>query len=403
MTDEQKVTTMVRDLQIDNTLIAFQNISNVIQKATGLLPKRVIPIVQRLCDSYSKTTIVVKVGLADTCAVLSKFIIKSYRIMQRGINDKDRTVLIALANQLNTDIINKLKAFVESSRTDLLEIHSQLLLEASGVAVENLLKMRHELEVDLLQRSEELAKKAAECAVNKGTIASLAFQKEIFEKTLVNSMGTKEETIDEINRLKELIPEYENEIQQHRDTSTQERESLWIFSWKVRDIHHDNGERIARENLNRLIERIRILEGIVGTWSDIDLVERVAEITNELAILDTMKTHLTEEYALIKQFYDEVETKFYATIEEINQISQSVGTVDVNSMKMIDELCRAVQIGQESIVSAYGKMQTHLQTIDVDEDFLLPSVLDALQLINMADPYMGTAKIQSIRQVLAIQ
>ncbi|CAF3408304.1 unnamed protein product [Rotaria sp. Silwood2] len=402
--DEQaKITKMIKELHPDSTLIAFNNISNIIKKATGKLPKTVIPIVQQLCNSYSKTTITIKLGFADSCAVLSKFVIKSYCVMQRGMNKDDRKVLIALEKQLNTNIINNLDAFVESSRSELVQIHSELLREAVGAGIAKLLKKKDELESDLLRRLEELTNKASECGTNQGKIESLLFEKQSFEKALANSMGTKEETTAEIVRLKGQILDYEDKVQQHRDTCSEERGSLWIFSWKVRDVHIDNGERIARENLNRLIGRIRDLEQIVHNWSDIDLGQRISDIAAELTIYDAKKIQLENDYMLLKNLYDQVEKNFYATIEEIDKISRSTGTIDVESMKMVDELCLAVQSGQESIVSAYGKMRTHLQVIDVDEDFLVSSVLDALQLINMTDAYMGTTKIQNIKQVLALE
>ena len=47
-----------------------------------------------------------------------------------------------------------------------------------------------------------------------------------------------------------------------------------IFSWKVRDVYVDNGERIARENLQALNERIRLLDAQVAGWSDSNFTNR---------------------------------------------------------------------------------------------------------------------------------
>ncbi|CAF3866817.1 unnamed protein product [Rotaria sp. Silwood1] len=401
--EQAKVTKMIREIQRDDTLTAFSNISDIIKKATGMLPTDVIPIVQQLCDSYSKTTIVIKVGFADTCALLTKFLIKSYRVMQRGMNEKDEKVLMGIEKQLNTDIITQLEEFVESSRSELVEIQKQLLLKASGDKLTNLLNERDTLEADLLRRSMELANKASECGANQGKIDSLLYEKQMFEKAVTDSVGSKEETMQEIRNLKGQITFYENQVQQHRDTHTEERQHFWWFSWKVRDVHQDNGERLARENLNRLLQRIRDLEGIVNNWSNIDLIKRVTDVKAELGNCEVKKSSLESEHTLLKKLCDQVEKRFYATIEEMEEIYRNSGTRDHNSLIVVGELCVAVQSGQESIVSAYGKLRTHLRAIDIDEDLLVSSMLDALQLMNMADAYMGVTSVQNVRQVLALE
>ncbi|CAM4808232.1 unnamed protein product [Rotaria magnacalcarata] len=414
MTDERQMVTFnaseqarivkaIKGLQSDGALTEFKNLSETIKLATGMLPQKFIPVLQKLSASYSITTKTIKVGFADSCAVLSKFVIKSWCIIQRGMNKEEENALMTLGNQLNTDFKNELAKFVDLSRSDLVNIYSQLLLETAGNKIEDLLKQKDALEIDLLQRSEELTNKSSQCGTIRGKIDPIKYQQQIYNIAIRDSKAAKLEMNEEITRLKSQISDYEQKVKQNRDTRRKERGRFWIFSWKVQDVHIDNGERIARENLNRLLDRIRVLEKRLNNWSSRSFTEQMKKATTSLSRYETMKIQLEKEHKNLKELYEQTEQKFHVLIQQIDEIYRSTGTANVKSIKTVNELCFALQTGSESLISACNKIRTHLARIDLDPNSLVDAVLDALQLINMGDEYNDSTKIKDIKRVLALE
>ncbi|CAF5000490.1 unnamed protein product [Rotaria sp. Silwood1] len=282
----------------------------------------------------------IKEGLADSCAILSKFVIKSWRIIQRA-------------------------KFVDSSRPDLVNIYFQLLRNTTGYNIEDLLKEKDALEIDLLQRAEEVTNKSSECGRIQGKIDSIEYEKQIYDIAIRDSEAAKSEMKEEIARLKAQIPEYKKEIEKYRHNYSEERQSAWIFSWKIQKTRKDNGKRIAREHLNGLRGRIHVLERKLKNCS-----------------------------------HNHTEQKFHAVIEKINKIYETTGTVNVKSITAVDDLCRGLQTGSEALISACDKILSHLEGIDLDPNSLIDAVLDALKLINMADEYNDSTKIKDIKRIL---
>lgn len=192
-------------------------------------------------------------------------------------------------------------------------------------------------------------------------------------------------------------------IKEHHDTRKQDRQTLWIITWKVRDVYVDNGERIARENRDRVLDRIRALEERLKNWSIRSFTKRVKSVTSSLSQYEPKKIQLEKEQQTVKQVYDQAEQKFDAIIHQIDAIYRSSGTVNVKSIKTVDELCLALQTGSRALISACEKIQSHLAKIDVDPKSLVDAVLDGLQLINMADDYNDSTKIKDIKRVLALE
>ncbi|CAF3926629.1 unnamed protein product [Adineta steineri] len=351
--EQVRIANGIKELKPDNSLTNFSKISDMIKKATGMLPVDLIPILQKLSDSYSNTTMLLKANFAHAAAISSKFVVKGYRVIQRGMNNDDEKVLKKFEQQLNTDIINKLDALVESSRSELLEIYKQALQNARSKKVTTLLTEKDELETNLTRISEELTKKSSECGANQEKIEALSYEKQLFEKALQDPTGAKKEATKKIKILRLQIPAYENKVQQHLDTPSEERGSFWIFSWKVRGIHIDNGIKITREKLNRLIQRINTLEAIVANWSNIDFVNRVSKLNGELRTYKGKQSPLEHEYKQLKKSYDLIGKNFETVIQEIDEVYKSTGTDDINSFKMVNELVDAGYYGVQSIAEAY--------------------------------------------------
>jgi chromosome segregation ATPase len=401
--EQAKIVKALKGLQSGGALTAFKNLSETIKIVIGMLPKKFIPILQKLSTSYSTTTKTIKVGFADLCAILSKFVIKSWRIIQRGMNKEDKNALITLRNELNTDFKNELAKFVDLSRSDLVNIYSQLLFETPGDKITQLLRRKDALEKRLLRLSENLTNISSEYGANEGKIVSIEYQRKIYGLAIRDSKTAKLDLKAEILELRRQKPYYKNQVQQHRDTRTEERGRFWIFSWKVRDVYIDNGERIARENLNRLLDRIHDLEERLKNWSSDYLTEQMTEATANLPTYKAKRSHLEREHRRLEKWYNGTKKNFSAVIQRMDTIYQSTGTVDIKSIKAVDELCHALQTGSEALISACDKLRTHLATIDLDPNSLVDAVIDALQLINMADEYNDSTKIKDIKLVLALE
>ncbi|CAF4033558.1 unnamed protein product [Rotaria sp. Silwood1] len=398
--DQAQIVKLLQELKSDDALTALKNLSEIIKIATGILPEKFIPVLQKLFTSYSTTTQMIKEGLADSCAILSKFVIKSWRIIQRGMNKADANALITLGNQLNTDFKNELAKFVDSSRPDLVNIYFQLLSSTTGYNIEDLLKEKDALEIDLLQRAEEITNKSSECGRIQGKIDSIEYEKQIYDIAIRDSEAAKSEMKEEIARLKAQIPEYKKEIEKYRHNYSEERQSFRIFSWKIQKTRKDNGQRIAREHLNRLHSRIRVLETKLTNWSNDDLTKKLEEATSILQKLEAEKKDLEKQHEILKSSHNHTEQKFHAVIEKINKIYETTGTVNVKSITAVDDLCRGLQTGSEALISACDKIRSHLEGIDLDPNSLIDAVLDALKLINMADEYNDSTKIKDIKRIL---
>lgn len=506
--EQTKIAKMVREMQPDNTLTAFKDLSVIINKAIDMLPIKVIPILQQLRVSYSSTRTTIEVGFTSSSGMFSEFIIKSWQVMQHGMNKNDKKTLMDIGKQLNTIFVNDLDVFVESSRAELVQIQSQLLLEATGGKVQNLLDRRNNLETDFLQLSALLKNKSSECGINQGiidvlelsaivskigiairgnetTVDALEWVKSLIKSEAIklkehlndpkkkkekqhdcpseggllsrlwqklrnsrighmarsawerfkklmgltdsfdettetpkcstnqgiefsgeftrNMNAVKEEIMTVIFKLKEQILEYKNKIQEFRDLRLEERGSFWIFSWKVRDIYAGNIKKTIEENINRLQERTYFVRDIFENGSILDLVKALLDGKESLPFYKAKQIQLERERKEFQVRFDQVSKEFYAVIEEIDEIYRSTGTVNIESMKMVDELCRAVQSGQESITSAYAIMRIHLSAISIDSDLLVASVSYSLQVLNMIDRYLDTTKIEDLKQVLTLE
>jgi len=512
------VTTMIQQLQPDTALVSFKDLSTTIAKANDLLPEKLIAILQELSASYSITKTQIEIGFIDSSNLLSEFVIKSWRVMEFGMNKDEQQTLMTLGNELNIVFIDQLETFVESSRSQLVEIHSQLLLEATGERIENLLEKRNELENHFSQISTELKAKTSECKINQGTIdllrlvalitkvhsefnkdQALASSLEVVKKlsTNVPANSTATNMMEQINSCKnkiqsfrEQLPEKKRSIsrftkkfrdmnvgdlaasarnnlnkfmermnnpdetgsvltseqtqtiidtlQQGKDVLSKVTESwqtikdeiqtvvtklneqindcktkmgeyreqgppLSILSWKVRSICVTHGRKILEENINRLLERSNFLSDVIESGSLIEFVKTVLNGKDSLTSYEEKQIQLEQECQQIQERYDQISKEFYAVIDEINEICQSNGTSDLESIKMVDELCRAVQNGEQSIVSAYTLMRIHLSAIDIDQDLLVDSVLDALQVLNMIDGYIDTRKINDLKQTFGLE
>ncbi|UJR12239.1 hypothetical protein I4U23_016416 [Adineta vaga] len=374
----------------------------MINNCTGLLSNDHISILQELAVSYAHTTRAIKVSFADTCAILSKFVVKAYHVMKHSMNKKDEETLQNFEKTLKIDVLNQFNSFENSSRNQLIEIHSKLLIKAHGAKMKALLKQRTEEETKVETKAEELKKKYVELSIIQTNIESLRYNQSILEKAMNDSEKAKKYIEVEIQRLENQISSYEQKLLDHRNTRTKEYRKSWIYSWKIRDVIKNNGESIARENLYRLLDRIRTMKHTMKYWSNENVVKRLTVIKYNLTRLLNDSNSQEKLYKKYNESYNQAETKFFKIIKEIESIEETTGTVNVKSMEAIDRLARAVQSGQESFVDAYSAVRRIIGSLDLNPDLLTQSILYALQFLRMGDDYMKTTRIDDIRRLLGI-
>ncbi|CAF1573468.1 unnamed protein product, partial [Adineta ricciae] len=196
------VTRTIKELKYDNTSKSFSDISKMIEKLTGILPAEVIPILQTLSHSYAKTTAKTKLKFAYISGILSKFVIKAYRVVQHGMESDDEQILKSFKEQLKTNIIDDLHEFSDTAQNELLDIHKRLLPKAQANKTAHLMKKIDNLKADLLLFKSKFKKITSERNENQGQIDSLRFEKKVFEEAYKDLQKAQEETKKELNKLK---------------------------------------------------------------------------------------------------------------------------------------------------------------------------------------------------------
>lgn len=500
----------------------------MIDKAANILPIKVLPILHQLNISYLTITTKIDTGFTSTADILSQFIMKSWKMIQHGMSQDDKIDLINIEKQLNSALIDQLHVFAVSSSDALINIQSQLLLEATGGKIQNLLDKRNELEIEVLRLSLLLRNKSSERAFNQNIInllerplsssrinltisrdqtitdtirsiknISSRFNGEYeternkiklvaaklkenaqrcktnlqerrnslfdrrrpffsmrqnfrnahagdmsknFRENLRNFMtpsdlfGDANETIacnidQEMNhlreqgtkistkfinhseiinkeimaitiKLKDQINEFKNKIEGHLKYRLEQQAMVLIYSSKVRNVHTKNDQKLIQENIHRLIKQNNLFQNILQNRSTDELVNTLLDENKPLSFYKTNQIELEKQYKDIKEHYDRVLQQFYSFIAEIDKIYRSTGTVNVESMKAVDELCRAIQSGHESITSTYVIMRLQLLAISVDPDLLVSSVIDAIKVLNMIDSYLDTRKLGRVKQLI---
>ncbi|CAF1171510.1 unnamed protein product [Adineta ricciae] len=400
---QDRIKTVIRELQPDNGLLIFKRLSQVISMATGTLPKKLMPSLQRLSNSHSKTTKRVKDGLAVLSAVLSKFVIKSWWIIQRGMNREDEDALKTLTNQLNITFKDELAKFTELSSKDIFNIYSQLFLERiNNDETQKLLEKRRSLDADLSEQKAKLTNKYFEWSANEGQIEYIKDLKRFNDLAILNSKKARLAMRTELSRLKAQIPDYQAKVKPHSGNYTEEPQGIGLLSWNVQTFYIDTGETIARENLNRLLNRIRFLEEKYKNWSSTRLIKQRRKTASELKKYEERKVQLEHEQNEFQKQYNKTKQEFDTIIQQIDRLHLSIRPADTDNTKLVHDLWYALQTGSNTLISACNSIQNHLNIFDVDSKFLVDAVVDALKLINITDEYNDSTMIKDIKRVLEI-
>jgi len=381
-------------------LQAFKNVSGTINNATGNLPPESIPHLQKLAISYAQTSQTFKVGFADACAVLSKFVIKSWLILRRGMNQRDKDSLINLKNQLNIDFTNISSEFIETARSSLINIFSQLFIEVGGQQAKDLLNKTQNLEIQLEEASKELVNITSQLSAVDGDIDSLTYRMQYYDKAAADLQAAQRELKAKLNELQQQVPYYQQLVKKHRDSGRKVRRTGFLFFWRRETIQIDNGEKIAKENLDRLYERIDQVKRSLRTQSKTSLTKEKNKILKILQQKRNYQKILQSKYQPIQLRYDELDREFNSTVSLLNQISHSNEHAQNQATESVDQLSDILRAASDTIISVSNKLNSSLEKLEQFPSALVEAVSDATQFICMADQYSNSMVLDDIKRII---
>ncbi|CAF1202512.1 unnamed protein product [Adineta steineri] len=388
-------------IQQDSVIKPFLDLSTAIRAAIGMLPEKLKPKLYELYDLHSSINMNIKDTLSSGCATATKFVVKGWIVMKRGMNKENEEFLNNLRSEFICDYVEKLQKFTEKGRTDLNVIHKTLMLEASDDQREGSLKEFSELERQFLENAKEKTDRALEKSKNQGQIELLKNEIQICERAIQNSVARKNQMTKELDRLKEVKPEYEKEVREHYDPSRRIKIKHKTRLLEVREIYSDNGERIAKENLTRLTERIEDLETTLNNWSAKEFEKRLDVAKANLTDVERKQEELAHRCSLSETEYRRSKEECERVSKNIKIVHQQTGTQYPESIKMVDSLANDIQNASVSLIRINATIKQHLQQTDNRPKSLVLSMIDALKLIAMADECFGTNNIDDIcRQVV---
>jgi hypothetical protein len=326
--DRTLVANTMKTLKENEAIKTFKQLSDVIKESTDLLPPKAAPSLARLATAYSVIDIAIANGLTQADDILTEFVVKSCEVLQRGMSDTDQALLNEIGNQLNYDFTRQLPVFNDECREELIDIYKDILEQTGGERLQNLIKMRKPLEVRVVESSRGLENLAKQLARAQGKVDALNYDIEMSERAIqINSVmeavvgegraasvrdffregfkifdrikkslqvdtpaPIKEVVTEELIKLKRQILAQQRAVQERRNTQWDDQESFWLFSWKVREAHLDDEERLACEKLWSLLEQTAILSDRLSnldSWSTDEFKKLMTSAKEELRTAET--------------------------------------------------------------------------------------------------------------------
>jgi chromosome segregation ATPase len=286
-------------------------------------------------------------------------------------------------------------AFVKHSVDALIDVQSALIRKATGGAnIEPLLNRRQQLEQLLLAKIREEHGNLVQSGSNQGEMERLEFDVVYLTERKRDTKAAKARMEQELERLNGQISQYEDAVQHHRDERREVHGSFFIFHWKVRDEYKDNGERIAKDNLHRLLQRISALQQEKNQTDDSQLHQRLGDVQQRLGEVRGKQLALNDKTVHLAAERQAIQAEFDAVVTEIESIYTAHGTRDVEAIQLIKALANGVHDGTKSLSNGYSSLVGNLELIDTHPTLLLQAVLAGLKLIRFSDEMNGDDMLQ---------
>jgi len=367
-------------------------LSDIIKIAIGRVPQDVTTLLVQVNEQYLSVDHQIKVRLASTSAKLSKFVILSYSaIRSNSLSPADVTKMNTLVSEEHlAAVIASMDGFVKSSRDSLIEVQSALIKKATGGGnIEPLLTRRQQLEPQLLAKIREEHANLVQSGSNQGEMERLEFDIEYLTERKRDTKAAKARMEQELSRLNGQIAPYEDAVQAHRDERREVHGSFFVFHWKVRDEYKDNGERIAKDNLNRLLKRIAALKQEKDQADDSQLQQRLGDAQQRLGTVRGQQEALGKDSQRLSAERTALQKEFDDVVAEIESIYRQHGTRDKEAIEMITTLADGVHDGTISLSNGYSSLVGNLGLIDTHPTLLLQAVLAGLKIIRFSDEMNG--------------
>ena len=392
-----QVLTAIKFSEPDRTLLPFKDLSKKIENVTGLLPEKYTPTLQKLAASYSAVSYTMGVSLADLSVTLSKFVDRSWNTIKHGKKKRDKDYLMNLRKQLNTSFINELAIFVNSTKFALSDIHAELSNTKVGNGATDWSNKKKTLEETLLRLFERIKNDSSQCIENERRIDMIKARQIDQIEAEGDIDTTKLYLKQEIENLEKQVPKYKQRLQESRDICREEKRCSFLFC-KSERVCQDNGQRIAQELLDRLLQRIRDRKERLENYSSISTVEPTNNDTKILQFYEEKKTKLEKRIEELNKQFNLTKEEIDAVNRKLHQTDQSMGTVSVKSIESVAELSHSVGNGSEALIKAGDKIRIHLVNLRQNSDELIDAVLHAIKLLNIADGYNNVTTMKDIAQ-----
>ncbi|UJR12238.1 hypothetical protein I4U23_016415 [Adineta vaga] len=264
-----------------------------------------------------------------------------------------------------------------------MDIYSQLFIEKGEITLEQL--------------SKELTNVTSRLGEINGAIESLKYREQFYDTAIRDSKTARSNMKEKLKDLKSQILHYEQMVEKYRVVKT----GSW-FSWKLERIRIDDGERIAKENLDRLHQRINEVTMSLKARSIRNPFGEKRKVRQYLAVKEKEKNILENEYQPIKLQYDQVDQEFNVTINQLDQIFQSNEFTQNKATESVNQLYNVLRVASDILISICNKLNSSLKKIEHFPKSLVKAVLDAIKFIHIADQYNDSTIIDDIKHLLAL-
>lgn len=392
----------INGLTSSKKLIVFSQISMIIVELTELLPSKLIPYIQQLTTFHSQTIIQIRTQLTDMCSLLTNFLIKFYHVMKRGMDDNDRKGLEKFRDRYENLMVDIFGPSFDLSRDQLIKIYNDLLQNAGGKRVKTLLEEKNSLESNLMKSYEKLMKIQIKLEEVKHQMKYISYKISILSQTVYDHKRIQLQIDQELTELKEQISVYEQKTVDYQIIETDEQQIFSIFSWKVQNMIDDQNEKLAKKNLTKRLDRIRDLEKL-RTMNFSNFNDEIIRLTNESDKYLTTIIGLQKDQESTNKSCQENRKTFQKILQELQNMMKTIDTGYLKKLEKCHEIAVDMFTGKNIVNAARGRLYIYLKTAVVSNDYLLSSMKEAIDFINMVDSYMGTEKIQNLKELLGLE
>ena len=399
-----EASSIINGYAANTTLAAFRDLPLHVNAAGNALTPTAKPIVRRLLRVYEETRAAMDPGFISTVTLGYRFVIKTAACMRRGVMTvADLATLRELLPA--TGYVDILTAFVDTTADGLTKVQEELLDARDSGRVQDLLREKTRLERELIQQDGALTQARLQLATLESAWKRAEFDEKYYITALQDYAQAKREANDRVRQQEHIVSQRTGDLLRYRDQHHEEYSSFWIFSFKVRDRHVDNGERVAREALHLEQAQLNHLRAKQEALSPDELRDRAASATANKAGYSRKTEAANLTVQSLQEMYDRLEQQFEAVHDELEVIYVAAGSRSTAAFAAVDSVANATTSAYMSLREAHGIIRQSVESIDttLDSDLVLASVRAYMTIIGLSDSLFPSAsQVTAIKQVNAL-